>query len=139
MTDWGVIFLGVIAAATLATAIVQVSVMILAGRLARRVDHLAERIEHDLKPLLGQLHAVSRDASRISSLASAQAERVDHVVEDVVHRLDQALGALQSSAAGAAKEGAAVIAGVRATIETLKDLRMGRSRPRADEDDALFI
>ena len=37
------VFLGIIAAATLAIAIAQIGVMVVAGRLARRLERLTER------------------------------------------------------------------------------------------------
>ena len=42
MNTWSVVFLGVIAAATFATAIIQIAVIVAAGRLARRVERLAD-------------------------------------------------------------------------------------------------
>jgi len=139
VNDWAGLFLGVIALATLATAVVQIAVIIAAGRLARRIERLTDRVEQEMKPMVGHLHAVSRDASRVSSLATAQAERLDRALGDMGGRLNEALSALQASAAGTAREGAAVLSGIRATLAALKDRGPGRSRSQAEEEDALFI
>lgn len=139
MNDWAVLFLGLIALATLTTAIIQIAVVIVAGRLARRMERLADRVEREMKPMLGQLHAVSRDASRVSSLATAQAERLDRALGDLGGRLDETLAALQASAASTAREGAAVLSGIRAALTALKNRRAERSSSRAEEEDALFI
>ncbi len=48
------VFLGVIALATLVMAIIQVGAVVAVGRLARRVDHLADQVENDIKPLLAE-------------------------------------------------------------------------------------
>ena len=45
---WGEVFLGVIAVASLASAVVQIGMFIAAGRLARRVEHLLRGFEHEL-------------------------------------------------------------------------------------------
>jgi len=139
VNDWAVLFLGLIALATLTTAIIQIAVVIVAGRLARRMERLADRVEREMKPMLGQLHAVSRDASRVSSLATAQAERLDRALGDLGGRLDETLAALQASAARTAREGAAVFSGIRAALTALKNRRAERSSSRAEEEDALFI
>lgn len=150
MNDWAGLFLGVIALATLLTAVVQIAVVVVVARLARRMERLADRVEHELKPMFSQLNAVGRDASKMSALATAQAERLDHALAGVAGRPDQALAdvagrledtlvSVQASAAGTAREGVAVLAGVKAALAALKEGRAGRARSRVEEEDALFI
>jgi hypothetical protein len=139
VTDWGVVFLGVIAVATLATAIVQVGVLVAAGRLARRLERLVDRVDGELQPLFAHLNAIGRDASRAAGLATAQVERADRVFADVAERLDRTLTTLQNLAGGPAREGAALLSAFRAALAALRDLRAGRARSRAEEEDALFI
>src|SRR6185503_10286134 len=79
VTAWNDIFLGVIAVATLAIAIAQIAVIVVAGRAARRVADLAEQFERDVKPLFGHLNAIGHDAARAAALAAAQVERVDRL------------------------------------------------------------
>jgi hypothetical protein len=139
VSDWAVVFLGVIAVATLATAVVQVGVLVAAGRLARRVERLADKVERDLKPLFGHLDAIGRDASRAAALATAQVERADELFAHVATRVHQTMDTAQGAFAGPVREAAAVFAGIRAAITALRDLRAGRPRRSADEEDALFI
>jgi hypothetical protein len=136
---WADVFLGVIALATLASAIVQVGVLIAAGRVAKRVESLARSVEQELKPLFGHLNSIGRDASRTASLASAQVERADRLFADLVQRVEQYLNVVQATVAAPVREGAAVLAGLRAVISALRNSRGGRSRSRADDEDALFI
>jgi hypothetical protein len=138
---WSHVFLGVIAAATLAIAIVQIGVLVAAGRLARRVDALADQLEHEMKPLFGHLNAIGRDASRAASLATAQVERADQLFTDVALRIEQALNDLQTTLSTPAREGRALVSAFKAAFQALRDLR-SRARsgqPRAEEEDALFI
>ena len=72
MSDRAELFLGIIAAATLITAILQVGVLVAAGLLARRLQRLIGRAEAELKPLFDHLNAIGRDASRAASLATAK-------------------------------------------------------------------
>lgn len=135
------LFLGLIAVATLAIAIAQIGVMVAAGRLARRVERLAEQVERDVKPLFGHLNAIGRDASRATALAAAQIERADQVFTDFAVRLDQTLNTLQATIGAPVREGRALVKAFRAAIDAVRELRRnGRGRAaRSDDEDALFI
>ena len=139
MSAWGEVFLGVIAVATLSTALVQIAVLVAAAKLASRLDHLADSVEAQLTPIFAQLNVIGREASRATSLASAQVERVDALLGDVVSRIDQTMGTVQSALSIPAREGAALVAGFRAIVETLRGGRRPKSRSRGEDEDALFI
>jgi hypothetical protein len=138
VSDWGVAFLGVIAFATLSTSIVQIAVLVAAGRMAKRLERVIDRVEQELQPLFGHLNSMGRDASRASALAAAQVERADQVFADLVSRLAQSLDALQAAIVRPAREGAAMLAALRAAVDAVRGVRT-RSRTRAEDDDALFI
>ena len=138
MNTWSAVFLGIIAAATVTMAIVQVGVIVVAGRLARRVDRLADQVDRELKPFFEHLNAVGRDASRAASLAAAQVERADRLFGDAAYRIDQTLATIQAAIIAPAREGAAVVSGFRAAIAAIRELRAARGR-RSDDEDALFI
>ena len=139
MTDWAVVFLGVIAAATLATAIVQVAVLVAAGRLASRIERAAADVQREVRPLIAHLDAIGRDARRASSLAAAQFERVDAMSADLAERVDRTMNSIQSAASGGVREGAAVMAAFRAALTVVRDFRASRARSAAEDEDALFI
>jgi hypothetical protein len=135
------VFLGIIAVATLAIAIAQIGVMVAAGRLARRVDRLAEQLDRDVRPLFGHLNAIGRDASRAAALAAAQMERADKLFSDVAVRIELGLNNIQSTLGVPAREGRALLSGFRAAIQAIRDLRQdARARQsRSEDEDALFI
>ncbi|HEV3062612.1 MAG TPA: hypothetical protein VGY48_30475 [Vicinamibacterales bacterium] len=141
MSDRSEVFLGLIAAASLATALAQIGVVVFAGLAARRVTRLTKRIEDELKPIFGHLDAIGREAARASALATAQVERVDAMFTDVAVRIDQAIGSLQSSMEAPAREGRAILSAFKAALQAIRDIRQnGRSRQgRGDDEDALFI
>ena len=139
MNDWAVVFLGVIAAATLITAIAQVGFIVATGRLARRLERAADDVQREVRPLVEHLDAIGRDARRASSLAAAQLERVDDMAADLADRVDRTLNTLQTAAAGGVREGTAMLAAFRAAMAVVREFRASRSRSRAEDDDALFI
>jgi hypothetical protein len=140
VTDWGTIFLGVIAVATLATAIVQIGVLVAASRLARRLDGLINVVEQEIKPILGHFNAIGRDASRAAALAAAQVERADRLFALVVGRLEDMLNTIQTAVTTPVREAGALIAGLRTALNIIRDFKAGRRRPRTeDQEETLFI
>ena len=141
MTAWSDVFLGVIAVATLAIAVAQIAVIVVAGRAARRVADLAEQFERDLKPLFGHLNAIGHDAARAAALATAQVERVDQLFTEVAMRVEQTVSTVQATVIGPVREGRALLSAFKAAIQAVRELRQnGRPRQgRAEEEDALFI
>jgi hypothetical protein len=132
---WSDIFLGVIAAATTAMAVVLVGMVVAAGRLARRLVRLLDQLEVELKPLFQHLNAIGRDASRAAALATAQVERVDRALNDVAVRVEQAIHVAQYTLGAPAREGWAVMNGIIAAVRAVR----GGRRSRGEEEDALFI
>lgn len=141
MSYWGTLFLGVIAVATLLMAVLQVGAVIAALRLARRVERLADEVHSEVKPLIARANAIAEDAQRAAVLAAAQAERVDAVMSGLSRRVDETAGALQQALIRPAREGLAIMAGLKAGFEMLRSRRgPGQAGSgRFEEEDALFI
>jgi predicted ATP-dependent serine protease len=139
VTSRAELFLGIIAVATLATAVVQIGVLVAAGLMFRRIQKLMDRIESELKPIVDSVQQIARDASKATTLAVAQVERVDRAMADLTQRLEKVLAVVQTVVSGPLAEGAAWLGGVRAVLNLVRQFRSARRRSRADEDDALFI
>lgn len=135
------LFLGIIAAATLVMAVLQVGAIMYAGSLARRMARLLDRLEQELKPLSDSVNAIGRDAARAAALAAAQVERVDQLFTSVTDRIEQTAQALQKAATIPAREGAALLAALRAAVGAFREQRERASARsgRSDDEDALFI
>ena len=133
-------FLGIIAFATLVMALVQVGSIVYGLSIARRVSRLLEQVETDMKPLLDNLSAMAGDAARASSLAVAQVERVDRMFTDLTNRIEDTASTVQRAVITPLREGAAIMAGIKAALGILKDVT-GRPGPaaRTEDEDALFI
>jgi hypothetical protein len=138
---WRDLFLGVIAVATLAIAVAQIAVIVAAASAAKRVGQLADTFEREVKPLVGHLNAIGRDAARAAQLATVQVERADKLFADVAQRFEHTVASVDASISGPAREGRALLSAFRAAFQTLRELRRdGRRRPgRGDDEDALFI
>ena len=135
------LFLGIIAVSVALMAAIQVGAIIVASRLAKRVDRLADQIQNDIKPVFDNLNVMSAEAARAASLAATQVERADRMFADLAQRVDLTINTLQHRVLGPAREGAALLAGLRAALGAFRDLReTGRKHTGAvEEEDALFI
>lgn len=134
------VFLGIIALATLVMAASQVGAIVCAARLARRVDRLADQIEHEIKPLVASVGEVAQNAVRVSSLALAQVERADQLFVRLASRADETFALVQAAIVAPAREGRAIVLGLRAAILAFRELRAARARrARFEDEDALFI
>lgn len=139
LDGWGLVFLGTIAVATVVMAAIQICMIVYASRLAKKLDRLTDQVEHEIKPLLASVRAIGDNAVRVSSLAVAQLERADRLLAEIAARVEQTLKTLQTLTA--AREGLALIAGLRAAFAAFRSLRQGARRPGvgAEEEEALFI
>lgn len=141
MTFWAEVFLGVIALATLTMAAIQVALIVFGWTVARRIERMLSQVEHEMKPLADSINSIARDTARMSSLAAGQVERFDRLVSDLTIRIEQTATTVQDAILKPLRDGAALMAGVKAAIEVVRDLtgRSGGKRGRTDEEDALFI
>ena len=138
MSTWATVFLGIIAMATLVTAILQVVLLVAGWQLVRRITTFVEEIERDVRPILGHVNSIARDASRVASLAAAQVERADQLLSTAVVRIEDLLANLSSVVVKTMREGNALMMGIRAVMAAVQALR-GRRRRRGEDDEALFI
>jgi hypothetical protein len=137
------LFLGIIALSVLVMAAIQVGVLVLGLRLAKRTEELSRQIDREIRPILANLTELSAEAARTAQLASSQVERVDRVFSDLTHRVDQTLAVAQHFVQGPAKNGMALLTGVRAAVSAFQGIREASRRRRKTspgvEDDSLFI
>ena len=154
MTDWNLVFLGVIAAATLVMAIIQIGLIVVAAGTAKRAQQAVEKaqaalataqqtitsVHEEIRPLLAKANAIAEEASKTASLATAQAQKVDRVVTTLAARIDETSSLVQQAIVTPAREGIAIIAAVKATLGALRAGADWRRRTsRSEEEDPLFI
>ena len=142
MSDgWSEIFLGAIAAATLIMALIQIGAIVVVLRLATQVQQAIRSVHDDVRPLIARANGLAEEASRTVAIATAQAEKVDRLVTDLSRRVEETAEVVQDAIVTPAREGLAMVAGLRAGLSALRGMReRGSRQPRhAEEEDPLFI
>ena len=154
MTDWSLVFLGVIAAATLIMALIQIGLIVVAAGAARKAQLAVEKaqaalataqqtitsVHEEIRPLIVRANAIAGEASKTAALATAQAQKVDHLVTTLASRIEETSALVQQAIVTPAREGIAIVAAIRATLGALRAGADWRRRTsRAEEEDPLFI
>jgi len=147
METWGVVFLGIIALASLVQGAFLVGLMVFGRRLAQRLDALQARIDRDVTPALENLARVSRAAAEVADLAALQARRIDLVLADTVEKIEETTTLVQQLVVKPLKPLAGVLAfvkGIQRGVDVFMQLdeargRGGSRRRGAEDDEHLFI
>ena len=134
MTD---LYLGLIALGVLVMATIQVAAIVTAIRAARRVGEMAGRFEQDVRPIIANLTRVSEEAARASAQAAAQVDRIDALMASVADRVEETAATLQHTILQPARDGLALLNGLKSIIASFTNSREPREprepRERADE------
>ncbi len=145
MSPTGEVFLGIIAVAVAVMALIQVGAIVAGLRLARRVDRMTTQFEQDIKPLLQHVTSITNEAAKAASLASAQVERIDKTIDHLLTRVDQTVATAHHIMTGPARNGLAVVAGVKAAMGAFRGFREASRRrsavrhPVPEDEESLFI
>jgi hypothetical protein len=138
--DWTNVFLGVIAAATLTMALIQVGALIALARVARQAQQTVSTVNQEIRPLVAKASAIADEASRTAVLATAQAQKVDVLVSDLARRVEDTAAVVQQAIVVPAREGLAIVSAIKAGLGVFRGAGDPRQRPpRHEEEDTLFI
>ncbi len=147
MSDWALVFLGVIAVASLAQTTFLIVLTLESRRLAARVQGLSDRIEKDLRPSLDNLSRITRNLAELSDLGVVQARRVDDALADTLEKVKHTTESFRKFLVRPLAPLGDILAflrGVRRGIEVYNQLRgfdggrRGQTRSYS-EDEHLFI
>ena len=137
MTD---VYLAVIAIAVAAMVVIQVAVIVVAMRTAKRVGEAVSRFESDVRPIVTNLKSMSADAARTASIASAQAQRAEQLIGDLTSRVNHTVAAVEASVVTPAREAYAMVQGLLGALGAFRQGAAPGRRPVApEEEDPLFI
>jgi uncharacterized protein YoxC len=154
VTDWDRVFLGIIAAATLMMALIQVCAIIAAAKVARRAQEALGKaqqamttaqqaiisVREEIRPLIAKANSLADEASKTAALATAQAGKVDRLMTDLSQRVDETSAIVQKAIVTPAREGIAIVAALKAFASVLRAGHDWRRRSsRSEEEDPLFI
>jgi len=135
------VFLGIIALATVAMAVLQIGAALAVSRLARDAQKTFTSVQDDVKPLIAKVSALAEEANQTVSIAKVQAEKIDLLVTTLTRRIDETSMVVQQAVMTPAREGLAILAAVKAGLGALRgfrDIAPGQGR-HAEEEDPLFI
>ncbi len=153
MESWGVLFLGVIALASVVQAGFLIGLVVYGRRLARRVDALQLRLDREISPALENLNRVSRAAAEIADLATLQARRFDVVLADTIEKFEETTATIQQFVVRPLKPIGGIVAflkGLQRGMEVYFQYNNGpggpavprphpRRRTHGEDDEHLFI
>lgn len=150
MESWGIVFLGIIALASVVQAGFLIGLVLAGARLARRMDELQRRLDREVSPALESFTRVSRAAAEISDLAVLQARRVDLMLADTIDKIEETTGLVQQFVVKPLKPVGGLLAllrGVQKGVEVYLQLgsrapgvqAVPRRRGGHEDDEHLFI
>lgn len=138
MSDWQVIFLGIIAGALVLMALAQFAVAMALVKALKSTLSTVEELKREIHPLMKKVNRIADDAERVTSLAVVQAERIDLLVQQTTERMDATFELLRS-VIQPFKQGTAILTAVKAAFSVI---RSWQGRPAAsvrDDEDPLFV
>ena len=138
MTDWQVVFLGIMAVALAVMATMQIVTALALLKATREISGAIREIQRDIKPLIDKATRMSDDAARVTALALAQIERVDSLVTSLASRIEETAGIVQNAVVQPMKQGATVVAAFRAVFAAVREWQ-GRQAAARDDEDPLFV
>jgi hypothetical protein len=147
MDSIGLVFLGVIALASLVQGIFLVGLALGGLRLARRLGEIQKSVETEIRPAIDDVSRLARNLASVSEIATGQARRLEGLVASTVTRVEDARAQV-AEAVGRPFESfrdvGAILKGVQRGLDVYKRLgglaaqRQGASRRYAG-DEHLFI
>ncbi len=138
MSDWALVWLGVMALSLAVMTVLQCVVALTVVKAARETVQSVREFQRDMKPLVDKAHRIADDAARTAAIAAAQAQRIDDLVRATTDRVDETLGLVHGAIAGPLRHGSIVVAVAKAAM-AIWDGRKERRRHQREEDDALFV
>jgi hypothetical protein len=138
VTDWAVIWLGVIAVSVATMTVLQWAAVLAATRLARETSQTLREFRREIQPLIEKAHRIADEAARTTSLAALQVERLDSFVRATTDRVDETFGLLQGAIIGPLRRGSWVLAAAKAAL-AMFNARASRRAHSREEEDALFV
>lgn len=139
MSDWSVVWLGVIAISVAVMATLQIALLLILLKAALMALKSMRELRKEVGPLVEKLHKVADDANRVSGLAVAQAERLDALLTRTSERINQSVTSVQDAIVSPLRQGSAILAALRAFFSGFTSSRRDHGRHGRDDEDALFV
>ena len=147
MDSLGLVFLGVIAFASLVQGAFLVGLAVGGLRIARRMGEIQKSVDMEIRPALDDMSRLARNLASVSDLATQQARRLETVVAHTVSRVDEARNQVREAVGrplDSFRDVTAILKGFKRGLDVYHRLgglaaqRQGATR-RYAEDEHLFI
>jgi hypothetical protein len=147
MGSLGVVFLGVIALASLVQGAFLVALAVGGMRIARRMGEIQRTVESEIRPAVDDVSRLARSLASVSLMATEQAERLETVVAHTVSRVEGVRSHVREKVGQpleSFRDVGAILTGFRRGLDVYQRLgalsaqRRGVTR-RYAEDEHLFI
>ncbi len=147
MDSLGLVFLGVIAFASLVQGAFLVGLALGGLRLARRMGEIQKSVDGEIRPALDDVSRLARNLAAVSEVATGQARRLEALVVHTVTRVEEARSQVRTAVEhplGSFSDVGAILKAFRRAFDVYQRLgslsaqRQGSSR-RYAEDEHLFI
>jgi hypothetical protein len=114
-------YLGVIALSTLLMAIAQLATLVFVVFWMKHISERVDQVEHATRPLLDEVQAMTRETTHAVHAARVRVERAGDAVAELLDRSVDTLGSVQLLVGRPARQGAALVAGARAMVHSLRN------------------
>jgi len=147
MESLGLVFLGLIALASLVQGLFLIGLGWGGLKLMRRIEDVQGRVERELRPALASVSRITRNVSEVTEVASAQVQRMEGLVDHTVARVEESRAQMRQAMSvplGGLAEVSALLKGFRRGLDVYRRLggleAQGRGAGRQYRDDEhLFI
>lgn len=139
MSEWQVIFLGVMAGALVLMALAQFAVALALVKALKSVLSTVDELKREIHPLMQKVNRIADDAERVTALAVVQAERIDGLVKQTTERMDETFGLLRSAVIDPIRQGSAIITAVKAAISAVRSWQNRPANSVREDEDPLFV
>jgi len=147
MDSLGLVFLGVIALASLVQGAFLVGLALGGMRIAKRMGEIQKTVESEIRPAMDDVSRLARNLASVSQMATEQAERLETVVAHTVSRVEGVRSHVRETVGrplDSFRDVGAILKGFRRGLDVYQRLgglaaqRQGATR-RYAEDEHLFI
>jgi len=147
MDSLGLVFLGVIALASLVQGAFLVGLALGGRRIAKRMGEIQKTVESEIRPAMDDVSRLARNLASVSQMATEQAERLETVVAHTVSRVEGVRSHVRETVGrplDSFRDVGAILKGFRRGLDVYQRLgglaaqRQGATR-RYAEDEHLFI
>lgn len=147
MESLGLVFLGLIALASLVQGLFLIGLGLGGLKLMRRIEDVQGRVERELRPVLTSVSRITRNVSEVTEVTTAQVQRMEALVDHTMSRVDETREQVREAMSvplGGLSEVSALLKGFRRGLEVYQRLGALEAQARGAgrqyrDDEHLFI